>query len=47
MRRMTKRVAGVLLALVLSLAACGDGSSGGAEGEQNPGQKTEDKGGGY
>ncbi len=47
MRRVPRTVAGILLAAVLLAAACGDGSSGGAEGEEDPGQKTEDTGLGY
>ena len=47
MHRIHQATAGLLLALVLAVGACGDGSSGGAGGEQNPGEKTEDTGGGY
>ena len=47
MRRMTRTAVGILLALALSAGACGDGGSGGAEGEDNPAPKTEDTGGGY
>ena len=47
MQRLQQAAIGSLLALVLAVGACGDGSSGGAGGEENPGQKTEDTGGGY
>ena len=47
MGRIHQTAVGLLLALVLAGAACGDGSTGGAGGEENPGEKTEDTGGGY
>ena len=46
MRRTRRTATGLLLVLALA-GACGDGSSGGEEGEQNPGPKTEDTGSGY
>ena len=46
MHRLTRTIAGLLMALALS-AACGDDGNGGAGGEGNPGPKTEDKGDGY
>ncbi|HLF41392.1 MAG TPA: hypothetical protein VI854_07960 [Acidimicrobiia bacterium] len=42
-----RTVAGLLLATVLFTGACGDGSSGGTDGEDKPGAKTEDTGTGY
>lgn len=47
MRRSSRTVTALLLAAALFTAACGDGSSGGAEGEEDPGTKTEDTGLGY
>ncbi len=47
MPQIRRKVAAVVFTVALGLTACGDGSSGGAGGEDKPGAKTEDNGGGY